>query len=156
MTAVAARAPEAGAWAPEAELDLEALEIELLLEAIHRRYAFDFRDYAHESLRRRLWRRATAEGLTTLSALQDRLLHEPACMERLLLDLSVTTTSMFRDPGFWVAFRRDVVPVLRTHPFLRIWTAGCSTGQEAYSLAILLEEEGLLERTRIYATDVNQ
>ncbi len=137
------------------ELDLELLEIELLLEAIHRRYAFDFRDYAPHSLRRRLWRRARAEGLDTLSALQDRVLHDPACMERLLLDLSVTTTSMFRDPSFWKAFRRQVVPVLRTHPFLRIWTAGCSTGQETYSMAILLEEEGLLERSRIYATDVN-
>lgn len=156
MTAVAQRPPGMGGWAPEAELDVEALEIELVLEAIHRRYAFDFRDYARESLRRRLWRRATAEGLMTLSALQERLLHDPACMERLLLDLSVTTTSMFRDPGFWVTFRRTVVPVLRTHPFVRIWTAGCSTGQEAYSLAIVLEEEGLMGRTRIYATDVNQ
>ena len=135
--------------------DVEAIEIELLLEAIHRRYEFDFRDYAPASLRRRLWRRAHAEGLSTLSGLQNRILHDPACMERLLLDLSVTTTSMFRDPGFWRSFREQVVPVLRTHPFLRIWTAGCSTGQETYSMAILLEEEGLLERSRIYATDVN-
>jgi chemotaxis protein methyltransferase CheR len=135
--------------------ELERIEIELLLEAIHRRYQFDFRDYARASLRRRLWRRAHAEGLGTLSALQDRVLHDPACMERLLVDLSVTTTSMFRDPSFWRSFREKVVPVLRTHPFLRIWTAGCSTGQETYSMAILLEEEGLLERSRIYATDVN-
>lgn len=135
--------------------ELELIEIELLLEAIHRHYAFDFRDYAPASLRRRLWRRANAEGLSTLSSLQDRVLHDPACMERLLRDLSVTTTSMFRDPSFWRAFREQVVPVLRTHPFLRIWTAGCSTGQETYSMAILLEEEGLLERSRIYATDVN-
>lgn len=135
--------------------DLELLEIELLLEAVHRHYAFDFRDYAPSSLRRRLWRRAAAEGVGTLSALQERVLHDPACMERLLLDLSVTTTSMFRDPPFWLAFRERVVPVLRTHPFLRIWVAGCSTGEEAYSMAILLDEEGLLERARIYATDVN-
>ena len=135
--------------------ELELLEIELLLQAIYRRYSFDFRDYAPSSLRRRLWRRARAEGVSTLSALQDKVLHEPACMERLLNDLSVTTTSMFRDPSFWRAFREQVVPVLRTHPFLRIWTAGCSTGQETYSMAILLAEEGLLDRTRIYATDVN-
>ena len=135
--------------------ELERIEIELLLEAVHRRYAFDFRDYAPASLRRRLWRRAQGEGLATISALQERVLHDPACMERLLRDLSVTTTSMFRDPGFWRAFRERVVPVLRTHPFLRIWTAGCSTGQETYSMAILLEEEGLLDRSRIYATDVN-
>jgi len=139
---------------PEAA-HLELIEIDLLLEAIHRHYGFDFRDYAPESLRRRLWRRARAEGLTTLSALQERILHDPACMERLLLDLSVTTTSMFRDPRFWCALRERVVPVLRTHPFLRIWTAGCSTGEETYSMAILLAEEGLLERSRIYATDVN-
>jgi chemotaxis protein methyltransferase CheR len=156
VIAVAQRPPGMAGWAPEGELDVEALEIDLLLEAIHRRYAFDFRDYARDSLRRRLWRRATAEGLMTISALQERLLHDSACMERLLLDLSVTTTSMFRDPAFWVSFRRTVVPVLRTHPFVRIWTAGCSTGQEAYSLSILLEEEGLMDRTRIYATDVNQ
>lgn len=132
---------------------LERLETELLLEGIQRRYAFDFRDYAPASLRRRLWRRAHAEGLPTLTALLERVLHEPAAMERLLLDLSVTTTSMFRDPPFWRALREEVVPILRTHPFLRIWSAGCSTGEEAYSLAMLLEEEGLLERSRIYATD---
>ena len=139
----------------DAQEELECLEIELLLEGVHRRYAYDFRDYAPASLRRRLWRRAQAEGVRTLSALQERVLHDPACMERLLLDLSVTTTSMFRDPPFWRAFREHVVPVLRTHPFLRIWIAGCSTGQETYSMAILLEEEGLLDRSRIYSTDVN-
>lgn len=136
--------------------ELEALEIELLLEGIHRRYTFDFRDYQPASLRRRLWRRAQAEGLWTITALHERVLHEPAVMERLLLDLSVTTTSMFRDPSFWRALREHVVPVLRTHPFLRIWTAGCSTGEETYSMAILLEEEGLLERSRIYATDASE
>lgn len=140
---------------PEDGSELERLEIELLLEAVHRRYAFDFRDYAPASVRRRLWRRAQAEGVRTLSALQDRLLHDPAVMERLLLDLSVTTTSMFRDPSFWLAFRQKVVPVLRTYPFVRIWTAGCSTGEESHSMAIVLAEEGLLERSRIYATDLN-
>ena len=146
--------PEAHAAAPD--LALEGLEIELLLEGIHRRYQYDFRDYAPASLRRRLWRRAQAEGLPTLTALQERVLHDPAVMERLLLDLSVTTTSMFRDPPFWRALRHHVVPVLRTHPFVRIWSAGCSTGEEAYSVAMLLDEEGLLERSRIYATDVSE
>ena len=156
MIATAQSQPERTLLPADGErLELELLEIELLLEAVYRRYQFDFRDYAPHSLRRRLWRRARAEGLGTLSALQERLLHDPGCMERLLLDLSVTTTSMFRDPSFWRAFRKQVVPVLRTHPFLRIWTAGCSTGQETFSMAIVLEEEGLLERTRIYATDVN-
>ena len=83
------------------------------------------------------------------------MLHDPDAMERLLLDLSVSVTAMFRDPGFYQVFRETVVPLLRTYPFIRIWHAGCSTGEEVYSMAILLEEEGLLERTRIYATDIN-
>jgi chemotaxis protein methyltransferase CheR len=136
--------------------DLEEIEIALLLEAIFRRYGFDFREYAPASLRRRLWRRANAEGLPTLSALQDRVLHDPSCMERLLLDLSINVTAMFRDPAFFVALREKVVPLLRTYPFTRIWVAGCSTGEEVYSLAIVLDEESLLERTRIYATDINE
>src|SRR5712691_5392842 len=135
--------------------EIERLEIELLLEAIFRRYGFDFREYAPASLKRRLWRRMIAKGLTTVSQLQDRLLHDPAAMERLLLDLSINVTSMFRDPSFYVAFRQNVAPMLRTYPFTRIWCAGCSTGEEVYSLAILLQEEGLYERTRIYATDIN-
>ena len=133
----------------------DAIELELLLEAIHRRYGFDFRDYTAGALRRRLYRRARAEGLGSLSELQGLLLRDPACMERLLLDLSVNVTAMFRDPPFFAAFRRKVVPILRAHPFVRIWCAGCSTGEEVYSLAILLHEEGLLERSRIYATDIN-
>ena len=138
------------------ELDLEELEIELLLEAIHRRYGFDFRQYAPASLRRRLRRRMDGEKLDTVSALQDRLLHDPAVMERLLLDLSINVTAMFRDPGFYFSFRGSVVPLLRTYPFSRLWVAGCSTGEEVYSLAILLAEEGLADRVRIYATDINQ
>ena len=136
--------------------ELEQLEVELLLEAVHRRYGFDFRQYAQASLRRRLRRRLDVERLQTLSQLQDRLLHDPACMERLLLDLSINVTTMFRDPSFYVSLREKVVPVLRTYPFTRIWCAGCSTGEEVYSLAILLQEEGAYERTRIYATDINE
>ena len=135
---------------------LEVLEIELLLEAIHRQYGFDFRGYAAASLQRRLWRRIRAEGLRTVSGLLERVLHDPPTMERLLLDLSINVTSMFRDPSFYAAFREKAVPLLRTYPFVRIWNAGCSTGEETYSLAILLHEEGLHERTRIYATDINE
>jgi chemotaxis protein methyltransferase CheR len=138
------------------ELDLEQLEIELLLEGIHRRYGFDFRDYAPASLRRRVRRRMDGEQVETISALQDLLLHDPAVMERLLLDLSVNVTAMFRDPTFFLAFREKVVPALRTYPFSRLWVAGCSTGEEVYSLAILLAEAGLSDRVRIYATDINQ
>ena len=135
---------------------LEALEVQLLLEGVFRRYGFDFREYAPASLKRRLWRRVYAEGLTSISQLLDRLLHDPACMERLLLDLSINVTSMFRDPSFYLALRERVVPLLRTYPFTRIWVAGCSTGEEVYSLAILLQEEGLYDRARIYATDINE
>lgn len=137
------------------DAELERVEIELLLEGIYRHYGFDFRSYAYASIRRRLWKRAEAEGIKSISALQTLVLHDTDAMERLLLDLSVSVTAMFRDPGFYHVFRDQVVPLLRTYPFIRIWHAGCSTGEEVYSTAILLEEEGLLDRTRIYATDIN-
>ena len=135
---------------------LERLEVELLLEGVFRHYGFDFRSYAYSSLRRRLWKRIRAEALTSVTALQERVLHDPKVMERLLDDLSVNVTAMFRDPAFYLAFRERVVPMLRTYPFLRVWHAGCSTGEEVVSMAILLHEEGLYERTRIYATDINE
>src|SRR6478752_982774 len=135
--------------------ELERLEIELLLEAVYRHYGFDFRSYAYASIRRRLWKRVEGEGLTSISELQARILHDTDAMERLLLDLSVSVTAMFRDPSFYKEFRERVVPMLRTYPFLRIWHAGCSTGEEVFSMAILLEEEGLYDRARLYATDIN-
>ena len=150
------RAPAAPGEHPPGPGTLEEIELSLLLEGVFRQYGFDFREYAPASLRRRVWRRVHAEGLSTISALQERLLHDPACMERLLLDLSINVTAMYRDPSFYVAFRQKVVPLLRTYPFTRIWVAGCSTGEEVYSLAILLQEEALYERTRIYATDINE
>jgi chemotaxis protein methyltransferase CheR len=136
--------------------ELERVEIDLLLEGIFRRYGFDFREYAPASLKRRLWRRIHAEGLGSVSGLQERVLHDPDCMERLLLDLSINVTAMFRDPTFYVALRKRVVPLLKTYPFTRVWVAGCSTGEEVYSLAILLQEEDVYEKARIYATDVNE
>jgi len=135
--------------------DSERIEVDLLLEAVYRRYSYDFRGYARASLRRRLWRRAHEEGAQTLSGLQERVLHDPAVMERLLRDLSINVTEMFRDPGFFRALREQVVPILRTYPYARVWNAGCSTGEETYSLAIVLAEAGLLDRVRIYATDMN-
>ncbi len=135
--------------------DLERIEIQLLLEGIYQHYGFDFRGYAPGSLKRRLWRRAYAEKVDSMSALQTKVLHDPEVMERLLLDLSINVTSMFRDPTFFLAFRQKVVPLMRTYPFVRIWNAGCSTGEETYSLAILLKEEGLYDKSRIYATDIN-
>jgi chemotaxis protein methyltransferase CheR len=96
------------------------------------------------------------EKLGTVSAFQDRVLHDTTCLERLLLGLSVHATAMFRDPSFYSTFRRQVVPLLRTYPTVQIWIAGCSTGEEVYSLAILLQEERLYEKCRIYATDISQ
>jgi len=138
------------------KLALEEVEVQLLTEGIYRHYGFDFRDYSLPSLRRRIWKRVYAEGLSTISGLLEKVLHDPQCMERLLLDLSINVTAMFRDPTFYAAFRQKVVPMLRTYPFVRIWHAGCSTGEEVYSMAILLQEEGLYERCRIYATDINE
>lgn len=135
--------------------DLEALEVRLLLDAIDEQYGFDFRGYAKASLKRRIWWRVVEEGLTSISALQERLLHDADVMDRLLVDLSINVTSMFRDPSFFRSLRETVVPILRTYPFVRIWNAGCSTGEETYSLAVVLHEEGLADRSRVYATDIN-
>jgi len=146
---------EAWARAQQANADLERVEMQLLLEGIYQHYGYDFRGYALASLKRRLWRRAHAEGLTTLSGLQECVLHDSGAMERLLHDLSINVTSMFRDPTFYSAFREEVVPLLRTYPFIRIWNAGCSTGEETFSLAIMLMEAGVYDKTRIYATDIN-
>jgi len=134
---------------------LEDIELDLLLEGILRRYGMDFRGYARMSLRRRVWNMVHAVKLETLSALQGKVLHEPPMMDVLLQHLSVNTTTLFRDPSFFQAFRAQVVPHLLRAPFVRIWHAGCSTGEEVYSLAILLQEAGLYERSRIYATDMN-
>lgn len=137
-------------------IDLEAVEIELLLEGVFRVYGYDFRNYASASLKRRIWHTVRRENLTTISALQDKILHDPACLERFVLSLSVNVTSMFRDPSFYLALRTHVVPLLRTYPFIRIWHAGCATGEEVYSMAILLQEENLYHRCRLYATDINE
>lgn len=150
--------PRGAPAAPEdpRRAELERLELSLLLEAIYRCYGFDFRTYAYSSIKRRVLRRLEAEGLPTISSLQEKVLHDQACMERLLLDLTVNVTAMFRDPSFFLALRQEVIPLLRTYPFIRVWHAGCSTGEEVYSLAILFKEEGLYDRTRIYATDVGE
>jgi chemotaxis protein methyltransferase CheR len=141
---------------PASGNSLEILEIQLLLEGVYRCYGFDFREYALSSLRRRIREIAKAEGVTTVSALQEKVLHDPACWQRFLLGISVNVTAMFRNPDYFRTVRKVVVPILREQPFVRIWHAGCSTGEEVYSLAILLMEEDLYERCRIYATDINE
>ncbi|ANF98258.1 CheR family methyltransferase [Paenibacillus bovis] len=133
----------------------ENIEIDLLLEGVHRLYGYDFRNYARASLTRRIWHHVHAENLKSVSALQERVLHDRSCFERFVQNLSIPVTEMFRDPQLFRMFREKVIPLLRTYPYIRIWHAGCSTGEEVYSMAILLHEEGLLDKARIYATDMN-
>ncbi|HKU17262.1 MAG TPA: protein-glutamate O-methyltransferase CheR [Steroidobacteraceae bacterium] len=128
--------------------------ITALLETVNDRTGLDFRDYAPSSLHRRIERRVVAEHVGSVAALHALVEAEPAALARLAEALTVPVTSMFRDPAFFREFRAHVAPLLRTHPFLRLWVAGCSTGQEVYSLAIALHEEGLYERSRIYATEL--
>jgi chemotaxis protein methyltransferase CheR len=135
---------------------IEDIELQLLLEGIYRHYGFDFRSYALSSLRRRVWNLMRTERIETISILQDRVLHDREWLERFLYALSVNVSAMFRDPHFYRTFRTEVVPFLKTYPFLRIWLAGVSMGEEVYSLAILLKEEGVYDRCRIYATDINE
>jgi chemotaxis protein methyltransferase CheR len=135
---------------------LEDIEIGLLLEGLYRAHGFDFRDYSRSSIKRRILELMRAEKLATISAFQERVLHDATCLDRFLLGLSVHATAMFRDPSFYLTFRKRVVPLLRTYPTVQIWVAGCSTGEEVYSLAILLEEERLYGKCRIYATDISQ
>ncbi|HEV2828103.1 MAG TPA: protein-glutamate O-methyltransferase CheR [Pyrinomonadaceae bacterium] len=139
-----------------AAVGIEDIEIDLLLEGIYRAHGFDFRDYSRASLKRRILEVMRAENMETVSAFQNRLLHDTASLDRFLLRLSVHATAMFRDPSFYLTFRRKVVPLLRTYPTVQIWVAGCSTGEEVYSLAILLQEERLYPRCRLYATDISQ
>src|SRR6202050_3397509 len=131
------------------------IEFKLLIDAIYQMYHYDFRGYAMASLRRRMRAAMSRFNCRTLSQLQDRVLHDSTVFPGLLDFLTVQVSEMFRDPGYFLALREQVVPLLRTHPSLKIWVAGCSAGEEVYSLAILLLEEGLLERSLIYATDIN-
>jgi chemotaxis protein methyltransferase CheR len=144
------------AVATKATVELEDIEIGLLLEGLYRAHGFDFRDYSRGSIKRRILELMRAENLQTVSAFQNRVLHDAAALERFLLGVSVHATSMFRDPSFYLTFRKQVVPLLRTYPTVQIWVAGCSTGEEVYSLAILLQEEELYPKCRIYATDISQ
>lgn len=140
----------------ESSDELEKIEIKLLLEGIYDYYGFDFRNYVSSSIRRRIWYRIRAERLKNVSSLQEKVLHDPSFMERLLSDFSIHISEMFRDPPFFESFRKKVVPLLKELPFVRIWHAGCSTGEEVYSMAIILHEEGLYHKTKIYATDMNE
>ncbi|MCM3782558.1 protein-glutamate O-methyltransferase CheR [Neobacillus mesonae] len=134
----------------------EKIEVELLLQAIYRMYGYDFRNYAYDSIYRRIRHGMQSIGEEQISALIPQVLHNPARMQELLRYFVVGVTEMFRDPEMFLSFRKKVIPYLRTYPHIRIWHAGCSTGEEVLSMAILLQEEGLYDRARIYATDINE
>jgi len=136
--------------------DLEEIEIKLFLEAMSMRYGYDFNEYAVGPLRRSILSGMASEGVGTISAYQDRLLRDAGSMQRLLRTVGVNVTSMFREPATWRCLREEVFPVLRTFPSVRIWSVGCASGEEVYSLAIALEEAGLYARSSIYATDLNE
>ncbi|HYD17196.1 MAG TPA: protein-glutamate O-methyltransferase CheR [Patescibacteria group bacterium] len=131
------------------------IEIKLLLEAIFRKYHYDFRHYSFASIKRRLLQARDHFACGSFSQLQDKVLHDPHILRELLSYLTVQVSEMFRDPSYFKAIREKVVPHLRTYPSLKIWVAGCSSGEEVYSLAILLREEGLEDKVMIYATDIN-
>jgi chemotaxis protein methyltransferase CheR len=136
--------------------DTSDLEISLLLEAIYRKHGYDFRQYSQAHIRRRIMNRMAISGFADVSQMQSKVLNDEEFASELLQDLSITVTEMFRDPTFYRSLREKVIPILKTYPFIKIWHAGCATGEEAYSMAILLQEEGLYDRTTIYATDFNQ
>lgn len=145
-------------WTSEPETgsaEIEKIEISLLLEAIFQRYGHDFRNYAYSSIKRRIQHRLEIDKLESISQLQHNVLYDSLFMKKLLSDFSINVTEMFRDPEFYSSFRKHVVPLLHSLPSIRIWHAGCSTGEEAYSMAILLHEEGLYKKSKIYATDMN-
>ncbi len=134
---------------------LMLLEMDLLLEALYRQFGYDFRNYNKAHIKRRLSFRMQQLGLKSFSQLQHKILYDNNTMALVLKDLSINVTEMYRDPSFYNSLRKDVIPVLRTYPYLKIWHAGCATGEEVYSFAILLKEEGLYDRSQIYATDFN-
>jgi chemotaxis protein methyltransferase CheR len=140
---------------PRTPTGLEDLEVTLLLDGIQRRYGFDFRPYAPAPLRQRVLEALRAEGARTVSGLQERLLHDPAAFERFVTRMSVNFTALFREPSFYRALRTHVAPALRENRTLRMWLMGCATGEELYSAAVTLHEEGL-ERAQIYATDIHE
>ncbi|EPJ50044.1 MAG: cheR-type MCP methyltransferase [Osedax symbiont Rs2] len=134
---------------------LELIEIKLLLEAIFLRYGYDFRHYAQASLERRIRLRVEKSNLSSISQMLPKVLHDPNFFNLFLKDISITVTEMFRDAYVFAKIRKSIFNLLRTYPYINIWHAGCATGEEVYSMAIMLKEEGLLERCKIYATDFN-
>ena len=136
--------------------DIEDIEVDLLLEAIYKKYGYDFRSYSKASLKRRIKQRVVIENFSFISELQSQILYDREKFSLLLNDLTINVTEMFRDPDFYASFRKNIVPVLHSYPSIKIWHAGCSTGEEIYSMAILLQEEGLYDKVQVYATDIDK
>lgn len=137
-------------------LHMQDSEVTLFLESIYQKFGYDFRNYSRSHLLRRIHFRMQREGINSVKELHEKIISSPDAFTILLQDFSINVTEMFRDPHFFLAFRQKVVPILSTYPFIKVWNAGCSTGEEVYSLAIVLKEENLLNRTQIYATDFNK
>jgi chemotaxis protein methyltransferase CheR len=140
----------------QSKIKIEDLEISLLLEGIYKLYGYDFRDYSPASMKRRIRKCIEDERVQTITGYQEKILHDSSVMGRFLDTISINVTAMFRDPEFYSAFRKKVIPDLRNRPFIKIWHAGCSTGEEVYSMAIILKEAGILEKTLLYATDISE
>ncbi len=138
------------------EDDTHDIELKLLLQAVNLKYGYDFNNYSNVHLKRRINQRLKLSNLDTISELQNKVLWNKDFFQLFLQDLSINVTEMFRDPEFYAAFRKKVIPDLRTYAHIKVWHAGCSTGEEVYSLAIILREENLLSKTQIYATDINK
>lgn len=138
------------------ELDIKDIEVDLFIQAMYMKYGYDFRNYSRAHMKRRILQRLVKEGFSSISMMQQELLRNTTFFERIVKDFSINVTEMFRDPEFFLYIRKEVVGLLKSYPKLNIWHAGCSSGQEVYSMAILLKEEGLLERTTLYATDFNE
>jgi chemotaxis protein methyltransferase CheR len=137
-------------------LEIENIELKLLIEAMYLKYGYDFKNYTKSHLKRRILRRVKLDNLKNITQLTERMLYDRDSLEQILLDLSINVTEMFRFPQFFKDLREYIIPVLKTYPSINIWHAGCSTGEEVISMAILLKEEGLLNRVNIYATDINK
>ena len=138
------------------QVAIEKIEIDLFLEAIFKCYGYDFQLYARASIKRRIKHLMKKNGYNRISDMTSDILHDPSVFEKVVYDFSITVTEMFRDPSFYQSLRNKIIPYLKTYPFIKIWHAGCATGEEVYSLAILLKEEGIYNKATIFATDFNE
>jgi len=137
------------------QLENENIEIDLLIRAIYLKYGYDFTNYIKDHIKRRIIRRQKIDKFDSITKMTEKIIYDLDYFKKIIIDLSINTTEMFRFPEFYLTLRKEVIPYLKTYPSIKIWHAGCSTGEEVYSMAILLKEEELLEKTQIIATDFN-